>query len=567
LYFYSPFLNKVTDFKWFKNIDSLSLESSISKRLKTCRMKKLLSFVILFYCLHLNAQTYQKTYGGASSDVATDIAATKDGGNIAVGDTYSFGVLNSDMFFVKTDAAGNVQWSKTLGTADYDHASAVIQTTDGGYAIAGSSGGNNNRMALVKLDADGNRQWVRYYAANSRQSGSTLVQTPDGGYAVAGQVSTYNNGSWGYLVRTDSTGNLLWSKLIFSKSFYPEILDMTLTSDGGFALAGIFADPAYYDMYLIKLNSAGNFEWARSVGGSSTELPAFVKQTRDGGYLMGGMAFSYGSILGQDMFVVKTTSNGTLQWAKNIGTAKSENFNDAFEIPGGYVIVGSTDSASNFIRRPMLVRLRTDGQFQGARILLETDNIGVGSVTEYSSNGFSIAGSLTSSITGTQEMYIAKFDRLGNICGGFTSFGDVKDTGAMVVQNIPVTNANTGVIIGAENTITRTVTTGTVCSSPVASSVAATDHSSALQIQKDARLRISPNPASSILQMQWTSENSTLITVSIFSAEGKQMLNHKHQAVKGENLLTLPVSNLKSGMYMLRMISSNKQETIKFIKE
>ncbi len=533
-------------------------------------MKKNLLFACLctLYLSQTNAQTFQRSYGSTGSDNATDIAATKDGGFITVGDTYSFGLAKSDMLFVKTDASGNIQWTKTLGNTDYDHANAVIQTNDGGYAIAGTSGGNNNRMALVRLDANGNTKWVRYFSANTRQGGNALVQTPDGGFALAGSVSTYNNGSWGYLVKTDSTGGLMWSKLVFSRDFYPELQDITLTSDGGFAVVGNNSpDGAYYDMYLIKLKSNGAFEWARSIGGTSTETPTFVKQTSDNGYLFGGYAFSFGPTLGQDMFVAKTDASGTLEWARNIGTASSESCTDAFEIPGGYVVVGSTDSSSTFTRRPMLVRFSGKGKYLGSKIMNEPDDATITSATPYSNTGFAIAGAYSSSFGGNQEVFVAKFNKLGNTCGTYASFGIVKDTGVLVTVTIPVTNANTTVAAGGEVTVSRTFSTTDLCALKPASTVATSVDVKKAAADHRLQIRITPNPVVTTAQLKWNAEQQAQTHIQVFSLQGMQVYNTTVNAIKGENSFLLPVSNLASGMYLVKLRSGTTEQSLQFMKQ
>jgi hypothetical protein len=381
-----------------------------------------------------------------------------------------------------------------------------------------------------------------------------LVQTPDGGYAIAGQVSTYNNGSWGYFIRTDNTGGLLWSKLIFSRNFYPEILDMTLTSDGGFALAGITPSPAYYDMYLVKLNSTGNFEWARSTGGNSTDIPFFIKQTSDGGLLMGGLSFSYGDITGQDMFIVKTTSAGNLQWARNIGSEKSETGTDALEVPGGYVIAGTS----------LLVRLRSDGKYLGARTLDSTGYTGIAAATTYSKNGFSVAGSYASFFDGTQELFIAKFDKRGNTCSSFDTKVNVKDTGALVTQIVPVVNANTIVSDGAGVTFSRVSTNLNRCPAPT---FIASYDSTLISMKATEKFRIMPNPVTDQLQLHWNNETNNAIQIAIFSLEGKQLTSIVYNALKGYNNCSIPVGNLRAGIYLLKVSSAKEQKTTRFIKK
>jgi len=115
---------------------------------------------------------------------------------------------NTDIYITKLNSQGNLEWDKSIAGTQYDHATKIIQTKDGGYAVAGNSGDNGGTyMRLVKLSANGSVQWSKYYSANKYNGATAVVQTPDGGYAIGGYVQSYSNGSSGSLIKTDSSGN------------------------------------------------------------------------------------------------------------------------------------------------------------------------------------------------------------------------------------------------------------------------------------------------------------------------------------------------------------------------
>ena len=104
-------------------------------------------------------QGWNKTYGGTGDDVADALVQTSDGGYALAGYTKSFGAGSHDFWLVKTDSAGNAQWNKTYGGTSMDYATALVKTVDGGYALAGytrSFGVGLNDFWLVKTDASGN---------------------------------------------------------------------------------------------------------------------------------------------------------------------------------------------------------------------------------------------------------------------------------------------------------------------------------------------------------------------------------------------------------------------------
>jgi len=139
------------------------------------------------------------------------LVQTGDGGYALAGYTESFGAGNADCWLVKIDANGNAQWNQTYGGTSYDAARALVQTGDGGYALAGytsSFGVGGYDCWLVKTDAAGNAQWNQTYGGKGIDWAIALVQTSDGGYALAGWTESFGAGSTDFwLVKTDASGN------------------------------------------------------------------------------------------------------------------------------------------------------------------------------------------------------------------------------------------------------------------------------------------------------------------------------------------------------------------------
>jgi hypothetical protein len=116
-----------------------------------------------------------------------------------------------DAWLVKTDASGNTQWNHTYGGTNDDYAFAMVQTSDGGYALAGEtlSFGTNAHSWLVKTDASGNMQWNKTYGGTNDDWAMALIQASDGGYALAGWTHSFGAGQEDFwLVKTDSSGNV-----------------------------------------------------------------------------------------------------------------------------------------------------------------------------------------------------------------------------------------------------------------------------------------------------------------------------------------------------------------------
>jgi hypothetical protein len=154
---------------------------------------------------------WAKTYGGTNQDFAHSVQQTSDGGYIVAGLTYSFGA-GGDIFLIKTDASGNVQWAKTYGGTNDDYAYSVQQTSDGGYIVAGgtrSFGAGAVDIFLIKTDANGNISWAKTYGGTEYDRASSVQQTSDGGYIVAGGTRSFGAGlNDVFLIKTDASGNI-----------------------------------------------------------------------------------------------------------------------------------------------------------------------------------------------------------------------------------------------------------------------------------------------------------------------------------------------------------------------
>jgi hypothetical protein len=288
---------------------------------------------------------WNKTYGGTGDDTAYSVVQTGDGGYALAGYTYSFGAGGNDFWLVKTDASGNQQWNKTYGGTSDDWAYSVIQTGDQGYALAGVTYGFGPWDSwLVKTDSSGNQQWNKTYGGTSQDWALSVVQTGDGGYALAGY--TYSFGAGGndfWLVKTDASGNQQWNKT-YGGTSDDWAYSVIQTGDQGYALAGVTYGFGPWDSWLVKTDSSGNQQWNKTYGGTSQDWALSVVQTGDGGYALAGYTYSFGAG-GNDFWLVKTDASGNQQWNKTYGgTSNDAAYSIVKTGDGGYALAGSTYS-------------------------------------------------------------------------------------------------------------------------------------------------------------------------------------------------------------------------------
>jgi len=211
-----------------------------------------------------------KAIGGDKDDWGSSLIQTSDGGYAIAGSYSFFGykdevdeVYAGDVYLVKLDANGNLQWTKTIGGEKTDRGFSLIQTSDGGYAIAGkteSFGAGDRDVYVVKLDAKGNLQWTKTIGGPADEVGFSLIQTSDGGYAIAGKTESFGAGGADvYVVKLDANGNLQWTKTIGGPKDDGGS-SLIQTSDGGYAIAGetYSFGAGGRDVYVVKLDKNGD---------------------------------------------------------------------------------------------------------------------------------------------------------------------------------------------------------------------------------------------------------------------------------------------------------------------
>ncbi|MFA4872068.1 MAG: hypothetical protein WC610_03375 [Patescibacteria group bacterium] len=309
---------------------------------------------------------WQKTLGGINGDIASSVQQTSDNGYIVAGATYSFGAGNSDAYLIKTDSKGNLLWQKTFGGTGEDWASSVQQTSDGGYIVAGltqSFGAGSEDVYLIKTDANGNLLWQKTLGGTNGDMASSVQQTPDNGYIIAGWTTSFGAGSYdAYLIKTDANGNLLWEKT-FGGTDWDWANSVQQTSDHGYIVAGSTSSfgAGYGDVYLIKTDSNGNLLWEKTFGGISDDGAFSVQQTSDNGYIIAGEIRSFQPI-SKDAYLIKTDSNGELQWQKTFGETRWDWANSVQQTSDhGYIVAGGTTSFGTGSYDVYLVKIAPEG--------------------------------------------------------------------------------------------------------------------------------------------------------------------------------------------------------------
>lgn len=306
-----------------------------------------------------------------------------------------------------------VQWNITFGEPDVRNIFySLIQTTDGGFAIAGTTTIHGEYydetiMLLVKTDINGQQEWNITLGNLSKNMGfRSLIQTSDNGFFLAGTTTR-----GGLLVKTDAYGQQEWNKTYGAGG--SEIYSLIQTSDGGFAFAGI-TDFNIRDIWLVKIDSNGQHEWNKTFGGEIVyefiepniylEVPGYeaaysLIQTMDGGYALAGSITPpyYSEGFESDIICVKTSSTGQQEWNASIGGKNNDVCYSLIQTDDGdYILAGITNSYGAGGDDIWLVKISGNGQHRWNNTFGENRNDKCYSLIQTKDDGYALAGSINS---------------------------------------------------------------------------------------------------------------------------------------------------------------------------
>ncbi|MBM3330729.1 hypothetical protein FJY68_02615 [candidate division WOR-3 bacterium] len=257
---------------------------------------------------------WTRTYGGGNGEQGNSVAPTADGGYIVTGYTWSFGAGVADVYLIKTNAAGDTDWTRTYGGTSGDEGLSVQQTVDGGYIVAGvthSIGAGIADVYLIKTNAAGDTDWTRTYGGTSNDEGHSVRQTADSGYIIAGYTSSFGAGSQDlYLIKTNASGDTVWTRT-FGGNLRDWGNSVQPMAGGGYVIAGVTRSfgAGGQDLYLIRTDASGDTVWTRTFGGTGNDAGNSVQSTGDGGWVIAGSTTSFGAG-NSDVYLIKTDADG-----------------------------------------------------------------------------------------------------------------------------------------------------------------------------------------------------------------------------------------------------------------
>ena len=395
--------------------------------------------------------------------------------------TYYFGIGASR----EAKTTMGVEFATSVGGSYYDYIESVAETSDGGYIAGGyfysssiqvgeytltnnSSSTSYSDGMLIKYSASGEVEWARSVGGSSNEQINSVASTSDGGVIVGGyfisneiQVGEYtltnSGGSDGMIIKYSASGEVEWTRNV-GESRAEYISYVVETRDGGVIAGGYFysssiqvgeytlTNSGNYDGMIIKYNSKGEVEWARSVGGSDRDYIYSVVETSDGGYIVGGYFYSSSIQVGEytltnsgsyDGMLIKYSSTGEVEWARSVGGTGNDYIESVFETSDGGVIAGGyfqsrsikvgdytlTNSSSSSYSDGMLIKYSASGEVGWARSVGGSSNEYINSVASTSDGGVIAGGFFNSSsiqvgdytLTGNGDGMLIKYSSEGEV--------------------------------------------------------------------------------------------------------------------------------------------------------
>jgi len=366
---------------------------------------------------------WERTYGGSDFDYGTAVVQTSDGGYIVAGWTESFSIGESDVYLIKTDSFGDTVWSRIYGGSGADAVYSLVQTFDGGYIATGrtsSFGAGSYDVYVLKFTSSGDTLWTRTYGGSEWDSGYSIAQTSDSGYVITGWTRSFGVVHFDdvYILKLDSSGDTIWTR-IYGGSGWDWGFSVAQTSDNGYIIAGVTysfgADSG--DVYLIRTDTNGDTIWTRTYGGSNQDFGRSVAQMSDGGFFVAGWTKSYGSGFA-DAYLIKTDSSGDTVWTRTYGGSGSDAiYSLSPSVDGEYIMAGSQGLYPN--DGVSLLKINIFGDTLWTRTYNRSEYEEGYSVIQTADSGYIIVGFTGSWGAGDRDVYLIKTDSLG-----YTAIGE-----------------------------------------------------------------------------------------------------------------------------------------------
>ncbi len=638
-------------------------------------MKTLFTFCLLSMSVFCFGQTSFRTgISGIDYSILVDAVQLTDGNYVGVGYAEDYAFSNTDyVYLVKMNNSGTVLATKAITGDNLPYSNTegidIIKTSDGNLAVSGTF---NDVMTLFKFDNNLNLLWQKQYTHPTADysTGTRLLQTSDGGYMIAGFLEQYgldfDYHYAGMLVKTNSTGDVSWSKQYFELSDDTfgdrELYDITGTSDGNYVLLiNSYSNNTNVEdtTYLVKINGSGNVIWSKYISFADLATEVFsMSEASDGSLILSGIAYPTSDAPSNEdverLLVIKCSGEGNVTWAKMTDNGEEtylyawENVQDT---DGGYILSGSSllydPAIEDYSSSPYFLKVSSGGTLQWTKVISDVNVNGEGyGLIKTADGGYLATGDAYSNNNEVEYGMMYKFNSAFGICGNIGTFGGLTTLSATAISKTPEVS---NLIVTTSSAPVESLTSGSgvnLCSLlplqlltfnatlqnnhvniewktaneintdyftvergshvnafNALKTVPAKSNGSAVQTytttdvqplpgtsyyrlkqaDKDGAITysgvvsvmvttkavvvISPNPVHEVIRVQMQSGAASQVVWQVSDMTGKILSSQTSKLVAGNNFITIPAASLSKGMYLLKVVENGAVNTIKLVKE
>ncbi len=528
-------------------------------------MKNKISLILIIaqltlICNLLNGQNFfQQIYGKPASDKAFCILPLSDGSFVVSGQ--GAGSMNDQLVF-KIDSIGNVLWSKTYGGSQNEEGRVIVQCPDNGFIISGwtlSYGQGNFDALLTKIDSNGNLEWQKIYGGPGIDAFWPIDIANDNSLYAAGWTESFGlGGTDAFIIKTDLNGDTIWTRT-FGNNGEDFFRALTSTTDNGCLAVGetnSYGVGSDYNIMAIRLNANGDTLWTKYIGDSSGDDFAWtVKETSDGGFIIGGNTGSFGAGNGtDDAIITKLDVNGNIVWCKTIGnqyinTCRSilQNNNGEF-VFCGYSGISLGAAGEN----GLLAKLNFVGDTIWTKSIGGTNQEHLRYISAVNSNDLISCGYTKSFGSGLEDIIIIKLNNQGVLsnCNLVNTSLSVTSRTISISDGISYSFCSPNISVASQNSPTL-YTNSLLCDTTLITF--------SNDILQNVFFSIYPNP---FLEQAVLTSSKTLNNASI------QIHNVLGQCVKtieevNGNEVIIEKEELEEGVYFVQVIEQNKIIAVK----
>lgn len=303
-------------------------------------------------------------YGTASSNSGRWVIQTSDHGYAMTGRSHEM-APHEQVSAMKVDTTGVIQWVKAFDFSQYSATSyEIIETADGGYLIVGgiSGEGGQGDIFLIKLNSNGDMQWNKRYDTGVGEHGARVLAMANGGYLIAGGIG-YDDGTVDVLLlRVDGMGSVVWCRAYDGPGRF-EFDDLIATHDGGYALLCYtrVTGSQLGEFLLLKLNSGATVSWSKIYQHAENDQPSRLLQLPDSGYVLVGGNRQFYLANNPDPFVIRTDAMGRVVWSREYGGIASQEARHVLLAPDGGLLIGVGVFNSASSSTAMLIKTDLNG--------------------------------------------------------------------------------------------------------------------------------------------------------------------------------------------------------------